>query len=87
MFGDRAVPVTSIKGAIGEFGAAGAGSLAAAILCGARGQVAPVTGLRDARRRLSGRRQPVSAPLPGPVALVNSFASGGTHVSVVVRIG
>jgi 3-oxoacyl-(acyl-carrier-protein) synthase len=86
VFGARAVPVTSIKGAIGEFGAAGAASLAAAILCGRRDVVAPVTGLRTRAADCPVDLLASGAALPGPVALVNSFASGGTHVSVVVRI-
>jgi 3-oxoacyl-(acyl-carrier-protein) synthase len=86
VFGDRPVPVTSIKGAVGEFGAAGAASLAAAILCGERGRVAPVTGLRARATDCPVDAHPSGLALPGPVALVNSFASGGTHVSVVVRL-
>jgi 3-oxoacyl-(acyl-carrier-protein) synthase len=87
VFGDRAVPVTSIKGAIGEFGAAGTGSLAAAVLCGARGRLAPAIGFRSRAPDCPVDVHPHGAPLPGPVALVNSFASGGTNVSVVVRVG
>lgn len=79
--------VTSIKGALGEFGAAGSGSCAAALLCGAAGEVPPIAGLAGsafvpdlwlARER---------TPAPGPVALVNSFASGGALFSVVIRSG
>lgn len=90
LFGVRDVPVTSIKGAVGEFGAVGAASLAAAILCGREGKAAPTVGLRktaddcpvavvtpDVSRRL---------PLRAPVVLVNSFASGGTNFSVVARV-
>jgi 3-oxoacyl-[acyl-carrier-protein] synthase II len=115
LFGDRAVPVTSIKGALGEFAAAGAASLAAALLCGATrrlppianlrtlGDDCPVAAVRDAAAPLgSGSRQsppivhvgaPGTAPaaaLPagsqGPVILINSFASGGTNFSVVIRL-
>jgi 3-oxoacyl-(acyl-carrier-protein) synthase len=86
VFGGRAVPVTSIKGAIGEFGAAGAASLAAAVLCGRRGRVAPTAGLRERAADCPVTVHPAGAPLAGPIALVNSFASGGTHVSAVVRV-
>jgi 3-oxoacyl-(acyl-carrier-protein) synthase len=86
VFGARAVPVTSIKGAIGEFGGAGAASLAAAVLCGRRGRIAPIAGLREPASDCPLTLHPAGAPLPGPVALVNSFASGGTHVSALVRV-
>lgn len=85
VFGDR-VPVTSIKGAIGEFGGAGAASLAAAVLCGRRGRIAPVTGLREAAADCRLNLQPAGAPLGGPIALVTSFASGGTHVAALIRV-
>lgn len=86
VLGDRATPVTSIKGAIGEFGAAGAASLAAAVLCGRRGRIPPIAGLREPAADCPITLSPEGAPLGGPIALVNSFASGGTHVSLVVRV-
>lgn len=86
VFGARPVPVTSIKGAIGEFGAAGAASLAAAVLCGRRGRIAPIAGLRQPAADCPLTLHPAGAPLPGPIALVNSFASGGTHVSILVSV-
>jgi 3-oxoacyl-[acyl-carrier-protein] synthase II len=87
VFGGRAVAVTSIKGAIGEFGASGAASLAAAILCGARGEVPPVAGLIERDAECAVDAVPCRRPAAGPVALVNSVASGGTCVSMVVRTG
>jgi 3-oxoacyl-[acyl-carrier-protein] synthase II len=84
--GSRAV-VTSIKGAIGEAGIAGAAACAAAFLCGAAGKVPPIAGLVDpdpAARALRLARDPTDAP--GPIALVNSFASGGALFSVVLRV-
>ena len=86
VFADAAPVVTSIKGAIGEFGAAGSASCVAAFLCGRVGQVPPIAGLTDsdpAASSLRLARAPVRAP--GPVALVNSFASGGALFSVVLR--
>ena len=79
--------VTAIKGAIGEFGAAGSAACAAALLCGAVGRVPPIAGLgvpdtSAASLRLA--REAVDAP--GPVVLVNSFASGGALFSVVLRV-
>jgi 3-oxoacyl-[acyl-carrier-protein] synthase II len=79
--------VTSIKGAIGESGTSGAAACAAAFLCGAAGRVPPIAGLAEpvaeaVALRLA--REPM--PAPGPIALVNSFASGGALASLVVRI-
>jgi 3-oxoacyl-[acyl-carrier-protein] synthase II len=84
--GSRAV-VTSIKGALGESGAAGAAACAAAFLCGAVGRVPPIAGLVDvdpAAVALRLAREAVDAP--GPIVLVNSFASGGALFSVVLRV-
>ena len=60
-------------------------SLVAALLCARRGIVAPTTGCMspDPACRVQVVQQPV--PLERPLVLVNSFASGGTHYSVVVR--
>lgn len=87
VFGNGPV-VTSIKGALGESGAAGSASCAAALLCGAAGEVPPVAGLLQPDRwsaslRLARERQAA----PGPVTLVNSFASGGALFSVILRPG
>jgi 3-oxoacyl-[acyl-carrier-protein] synthase II len=85
VFGPRAVPVVALKGALGEFGAAGPAALAAALLCGRQGRIPPTVGCS--------RRDPacdvevsVATPLERPLVLVNSFASGGTNYSVVARI-
>jgi 3-oxoacyl-[acyl-carrier-protein] synthase II len=78
--------VTSIKGALGEFGAAGSAACAAALLCGAEGKVPPIAGLCEA--------DAAAAPLrlarevteaPGRIALVNGVASGGALFSLVLR--
>jgi len=85
---DTARPlVTSIKGAIGEFGASGAASCAAAFLCGLGGEVPPIVGLGEVDHtasdlNLARARQQA----PGPIVLVNSTASGGSIFSVVLRV-
>ena len=87
VFDGHAPVVTSVKGALGEFGAVGSAACAAALLCGAVGMVPPIAGLTvpdPAAARLRLARAPVEAP--GPVALVNSFASGGALFSVVLRV-
>jgi 3-oxoacyl-[acyl-carrier-protein] synthase II len=87
VFGANRPLVTSIKGAIGEFGAGGAAACVAAVLCGGRGEVPPIVGLRDvapeaAVLNLVCTRQPV----PPPTVLVNSIASGGSLFSVVLSV-
>jgi 3-oxoacyl-[acyl-carrier-protein] synthase II len=86
VFGDRDVAVTSIKGAIGEFAAASAASLAAAVLCGGRELVPPTLGVRELAGDCPVSVIPEARRLAGPVALVNGFASGGTNVSVLVEV-
>jgi 3-oxoacyl-[acyl-carrier-protein] synthase II len=87
VFGEPSPIVTSIKAAIGEFGASGSAACVAAILCGAACRVPPVAGLTDidpvaARLRIATS----STTVPGPLALVNSFASGGALFSAVLRL-
>jgi 3-oxoacyl-(acyl-carrier-protein) synthase len=85
---DGAAPVvTSIKGALGESGTSGSAACAAAFLCGAVGHVPPIAGLAEPcaeARELRLARGRTRAE--GPVALINSFASGGALFSVVLRI-
>ncbi len=84
--GSRTV-VTSVKGALGESGMSGAASCAAAFLCGRAGWVPPIAGLEapdPAAAGLNLASAPV--PVPGPIVLVNSFASGGALFSVVLRV-
>jgi 3-oxoacyl-[acyl-carrier-protein] synthase II len=88
VFGPAQPVVTSIKGALGEFGAAGAGSAVAALVCGAVGQVPPIVGLAEPDERCKPLRLATSAtPSPGPHVLVNSFASGGALFSILLRVG
>ena len=84
--GSRTV-VTSVKGALGESGASGAASCAAALLCGRAGWVPPIAGLETPDPAAAGLHL-ASAPVaaPGPIVLVNSFASGGALFSVVLRV-
>jgi 3-oxoacyl-[acyl-carrier-protein] synthase II len=88
LFGGRRAVVTSIKGALGESGAAGAAACVAALLCGKSGFVPPIAGLNDLDPACAGLRIARSAePAPGPVVLINSVASGGALVSAVLRVG
>jgi 3-oxoacyl-[acyl-carrier-protein] synthase II len=85
VFGPRRVPVTSIKGAVGEFGGAATASLVAAVLCAGRGLVPPSGGCTrsDVADRLRIPRAPLE--IERPLVIVNSFASGGTCYSIVAR--
>jgi 3-oxoacyl-(acyl-carrier-protein) synthase len=87
IFGGSRTVVTSIKGAIGECGASGAAACIAAVLCGARGAVPPIAGLRTRDRATASLHLATSRiEAPASVALVNSFASGGALFSAVVRV-
>jgi 3-oxoacyl-(acyl-carrier-protein) synthase len=85
VFGDRALPVVAIKGALGESGAAGCAGMAAALLF-AEGRVAPPTvGLARRGADTPAGARPESQSVAGPHALVLSVGSGGTVVAVVVE--
>jgi 3-oxoacyl-(acyl-carrier-protein) synthase len=87
LFGGTRAVVTSIKGAIGEFGAAGSAACAAAVLCGSCGRVPPIAGLVEPEAGLESLRlATVAAEAPGPIVLVNSVGSGGALFSVVLRV-
>ena len=88
VFGPRGVPVTSVKGALGEGGMAAAGALLAAVLAGRRGLIVPTAGLDTPDPSLPPLDLVAGAPRPlaSPYVMVNSFASGGTSYSLVVRL-
>lgn len=88
VFSGRPVPTTSVKGAVGEGGMAAAASLVAAVLAGRRGLVAPTAGLTspDPSCEALGWVTGAPSPLASPYVLVNSFASGGTNYSLVIKV-
>jgi 3-oxoacyl-[acyl-carrier-protein] synthase II len=88
VFGDRRVVTTSVKGAVGEGGMAGAASLVTAVLAGRRGVAAPTAGLQEPDPACGSLGWVIGAPTPlhSPYVLVNSFASGGTNYSLLVEI-
>ena len=78
--------ITSIKGAIGESGMAGSAACAAAFVCGRAGRVPPIAGLAEPDPATASLRLATAAvDAPGPIVLVNSFASGGALFSVALR--
>ncbi len=87
VFGGRAVPTASIKGAIGESGASGAAGLIAGLLSVQHCAIVPTAGLVERDSSLNVAVSSAAQPAQGTTFLVNSVASGGTHYSVVVRSG
>lgn len=89
VFGRRGVPVASIKGALGEFGAVGAAATAAALLCLREGIIPPTVGCEELDTTLGVDVSATARALPlgakGAIAMINSFASGGTNYSLVLR--
>jgi len=86
VFGRGGVPIVAVKGALGECGAAGGAALAAALLCGRKGLIPPTVGCSRQDPACEVALSGAARPLERPIVLVNSFASGGTNYSVVVRI-
>ena len=83
----RRVPVTSIKGSVGEFGAVGAAAVLAAMACSAQGRVPPTAGFAAPDPACSVDVTPADRALERPLILVNSFASGGTLYSLLLHAG
>jgi 3-oxoacyl-[acyl-carrier-protein] synthase II len=87
VFGPSGVPVVAVKGALGECGASSAAALQAAILSLRRRRLPPTAGLVERDEACAVDVSPAVRQLPaenGRVAIVNSFASGGTNYSLVV---
>jgi 3-oxoacyl-[acyl-carrier-protein] synthase II len=87
VFGASGVPVAAVKGTFGECGAAAAAGFVAALLALQQRVIPPTLGFEvsdpDCPVDVRATPRPISPSRP-PVALVNSFASGGTNVSLVV---
>ena len=86
LFGGRSIPVASVKGAIGESGAAGAAGLIAGLLSVANDVTVPTSGFGQADPALGVSVSSGPQPVDGDAFLVNSVASGGTNYSVAVRV-
>ncbi len=85
VFGPAQVPVSALKGALGECSASAAGSVVAAILSLKRRAIPPTVGFEVADPECVVDVSNLSRPIEGSVALINSFASGGANYSLVVR--
>jgi 3-oxoacyl-(acyl-carrier-protein) synthase len=84
-FGPRGVPVVSLKGALGEFGASGGAALVAALVGLARGTLPPTLGFGRPDPACPVDVSPSARPARGHVALINGTADGGAQYSLVVR--
>ena len=85
--GPSGVPVVAVKGAIGECGAAAAASVVAAVLSLKQRVIPPTLGFEVADPDCPVDVRPTPRPIDPnrpAVALINSFASGGTNVSLVI---
>ena len=85
VFGNRSMAVASVKGAIGEFGAAGAATLVASLLSMSGGFVLPTAGFTESDPECAVGVSSSARPAPGDTFLVNGVASGGTNYSIVVK--
>ena len=79
------VPVTSLKGAIGECSGGGAAAIIAALGCFAAGLVPGTAGFEQRDAACDVNISAAPRAVTGRVFLVNSVASGGTIHSAVVR--
>ncbi len=87
LFGSESCVITSIKGSIGESGASGSAACIAALVCGKARLVPPIAGLSTSDPAAKSLRLAATAmDAPGPIVLVNSFASGGALFSVVLHV-
>ncbi len=87
LFGERAVPVVSVKGALGESSLSGAASLVAALSCLREQRIPPTVGLEELSPDCPVNASSEARPSRNSLALVNGFASGGTNYSILVRVG
>ena len=85
VFGPRSVPVASVKGAIGESGAAGSAALVAGLLSIGEGFIVPTAGLRGLDPLCPVSVSSHSQPVRGDTFIVNSLASGGTNYTIAAR--
>ena len=87
VFAERAVPVCSIKGAIGECGAAGAAAIIAILMSASKGCLPPTAGFAESDPACPVAVTGHPRPMKGQVLLINGVAAGGTHYCLAIRIG
>jgi len=85
VFGPRGVPVVSVKGSLGEFGASGGAALMAALIGLARGVMPPTVGCERPDPACPVDVSPASRSARGRLALINATADGGAQYCLVAR--
>jgi 3-oxoacyl-[acyl-carrier-protein] synthase II len=85
VFGPGGVPVVSLKGALGEFGASGGAALTAALVGLGRGALPPTLGCEQPDPACPVDVSPCARRATGHVALINATAHGGAQYCLVVR--
>jgi 3-oxoacyl-[acyl-carrier-protein] synthase II len=85
VFGPRGVPVVSVKGALGEFGASSGAALMAALVGLSRGVVPPTLGCGQPDPACPVDVSPVARAARGRLALINATADGGAQYCLVAR--
>jgi 3-oxoacyl-[acyl-carrier-protein] synthase II len=85
VFGPRGVPVVSVKGALGEFGASGGAALMAALVGLARGVMPPTLGCGQPDPECPVDVSPAARAARGRLALINATADGGAQYCLVAR--
>jgi 3-oxoacyl-(acyl-carrier-protein) synthase len=85
VFGPRGVPVVSVKGSLGEFGASGGAALTAALIGLTRGVMPPTLGCERPDPTCPVDVCPTARPARGRLALVNGTADGGAQYCLVAR--
>jgi len=85
VFGARTVPVASVKGAVGESGAAAAAGIVLALRSMAEGSIVPTVGLAEPDPECAVAASGASQAVVGETFLVNAVACGGTAYSLAIR--
>lgn len=86
-FEGRRVLVCSVKGAIGESGAAGVAAVVAGLVTLTAGRLPPTAGWAEPDPACDVNVSARARDTGGRIVLVNSVASGGTNYAAVVRMG
>lgn len=85
VFGDRSIPVFSVKGAIGHtLGAAGAVEAAIGLRCLQEKVIPPTVGLEIPEERVKGQASAASRALDGEVLLTTNSGFGGVNAALLL---
>jgi len=86
LFGERPIPMHSIKGAIGHtLGAAGGIEVALGLRCLETGQLPPTVGMRDPEEAGEGFLSRSAQPIAGRYLLSTNSGFGGVNAALILR--